>query len=358
MKKSKKIINYNELPHNKHIKFLIKLEKQAEIAFDFVLDKIINDIKSLLKEEKLSKSDDKLQPGWSIEIPKIELDLAKTVNKISEKYLIALKWILLGDLAGKKATDAAKEIGLTKVMIPGILASSYLQSLDTQRKYYNDLFGKKPEDIHKELIKESINKIKEKSNRTFDPILANIKSVIAETVNRVIADHHLQNISKVHKNAMDDIHAKGSESALNEAIDNIDERINKKTLAKELSKTSESLKNSWNRNVCTELAGTSAIGSHQAMIDIFHRENSDIKIAWITSEDERTCKWCNDISKNATGNWKYYKISDFKPTGWNFGRKKSEWQLTITPGHYNCRCFLVYIPPGYILDQGGNLIKV
>jgi hypothetical protein len=63
-----------------------------------------------------------------------------------------------------------------------------------------------------------------------------------------------------------------------------------------------------------------------------------------------------DASKKADGSFKKYKIGDFKASGYNFRRKKSEWELCIPPFHHNCRCMLQYVPRGFTVDNQGNFI--
>jgi hypothetical protein len=72
--------------------------------------------------------------------------------------------------------------------------------------------------------------------------------------------------------------------------------------------------------------------------------------------DDKICEWCYNASKKEDGSFKKYKMKDFKPSGYNFNRKKSEWELCIPGFHYRCRCTLIYVPRGFDVDKQGNFI--
>ena len=130
-----------------------------------------------------------------------------------------------------------------------------------------------------------------------------------------------------------------------------------KALMGELNRTSENFENKWNLAVGADLALASAAGTHQALLEIYGSDNDKVRVAWIEMEDEKVCSWCRNASKNTDGSHKLYKMTDFMPSGFNYGRKKSDWKLSITPAHPRCRCNLVYVPPGFKVDPSGGILK-
>lgn len=351
-------IKFKNLAPVKHIKILMAFEKQADLAFDLVIQTCFDEIKQTLQQDKLMKSDNKLKGGWTGEVPKIEINITKSVETVIERYLKALRWVLLGDLAGKGAREAAEACGLVKKIVPGLLPSAYLQSLDAQRQHHTEVMEELTPKLPADLIKESIKKIKQRADRIFDPMLANIKSVVLDTVDRVITDKAYTDMLAVHENAMDVIESEGAAEALERAKEVVDQRISKVDLTAELEGAAERLKNTWQRGVRTELAGSSAVGAHQAMLDIFGAKDPKVRVVWVMVEDEKTCEFCRDASKDNSGEFKYYQIGDFHPTGWNYGKKRKDWELQVPPAHPNCRCTIIYVPPGFAVTRAGDLIRI
>ena len=128
-------MNFKDLPHQEHADFLDDMEIMAGEAYDFAVSKMIDEIMSNLHSENLTKSKDdkKLRRGWTGRVSRVEVDIDSVLDKTLGRYLKALKYILLGKAAGLDAKKAAEDIGLTKKIIPGILQSSYLHSIDRQR---------------------------------------------------------------------------------------------------------------------------------------------------------------------------------------------------------------------------------
>ena len=324
------------------------------MAYNYAMLKMAVEIKKALKSERLTKSDD-LEPGWTGEVPKIEVDMEKTIAPIIQKHLNAIKWALMGDYAGKECAEAAKEVGLKGKVTPGIVPSSFLSSVDAHREHYVDLNAEKAPAMPKFLIKEALSNIVKKSSRFFDGVLLEIKNKILSTLESVIDSLNLKNTIEVHEEAKNLSSEVGAEDAIQQAVDQIDARINKKDLDKEMNRLIESMESRFETSVRTQTSQSSAVGTHVSIMEIYGRESDDIRIVNIPTEDERLCSWCNKISKKPDGSWIYYKLKDLEPAGYNFSRKKDEWRPSFSPLHHNCRCMTVYVPSGFEVGPDGSL---
>jgi hypothetical protein len=357
---AKQKIPLTSLAQYKHVKFLITTEKQAIVAYRFVMMKLVADLRKLMKKKKLAKSEDPsdgLEAGWTSDIPQIEVDLEALTAKVIDKYMSSLRWVLMGDFAGAEAKKAAESIGLKGKVTPGIVHAAYLQSLDSHAKHYEDVTGLEAPEMPTDLVKASFDQIAKRVGRFVDQTLAQLKLDVIGAVDRKIVDHNFRSLNEAHSEAHDALPTVGPTEAVAEAGGSISDVLSAKALTDELKRTADNFERKWDLAVRTDLAMASAAGTHQALLEIHGSDNPDVKVAWIEFEDERVCSFCKHASKNADGTHKLYKMADFQPSGYNYTRKRAEWKLAIPPAHPRCRCNLVYIPPGFKVDSDGSLSK-
>jgi hypothetical protein len=325
----------------KHVRQLKLLEKQGISAYSIVMKSMVEEIKKYLVKEKLSKSE---KIGWTGDVASVSINLDEISRKVITRHLDALRWVLIGDAAGKDARKFAKELGLTEKFIPGIIQSSYLSSLDIHREYFLFLTGIEA-DIPNELIGHSMEHIVSRTDRYIKQSIVQIENNILNALNKIADNFNFGNIARTHTNVVEDGYVK------NDRV-----YIPKTMIDKELKDVVKNYRSNWDRTVITEVGLSSSTATHQAMYEIFGAEDDEVQVVVLTSKDERLCKFCNGIANNPDGTFKFYRISDFKPAGYNLGKTRLQWEMCIPGFHINCRCMLIYVPKGFTVDSSGNLI--
>jgi len=291
--------------------------------------------------KSLAKSDDKLPRGWTGEVPKIEVDFDKLFAKSINKYMNALKYILLGKAAGPEAEEAAEATGATKNAIPGMIQSAYLDSIDTHRQYYDMLFDKSARTIPKELIKETLKAIDKKTSRFMDESLQRLSNKVVTAVEMEAERLRNSNINEV--------------SETRSETTEIKDKLTGATIMTVVREAGESYRSDWSRMVSMDLTLASAVGTHQVVQEIYSGSDGDVKVAWVAMRDEKTCEFCKNASRYTDGTFKLYGINEFEPAGYNYGKKRGEWKLCIPGAHPNCRCSLIYIPTGFEVTKDGTV---
>lgn len=358
--KPKNKIAFKDLAQYRHVQFLVATEKQALLAYRMVALKLAADLRKVAKRKKLAKSEDKtesLEPGWTDSVPSLEIDLEALTGRVIDKYLQGLRWVLLGDFAGKEASAAAASIGLKGKVTPGIVQAAYLQSLDSHADHYEDVTGQEAPEMPKALVKASFDQIIKRVNRLLDQTLSHLKADVQNAVDQSFASHNFKTLNEAHSEAHDRLPEVGAADAASEAGEAVAELLSAKALTAELKRATDRFENKWDLAVRSDLALASAAGTHQALLEIHGSDNPDVKVAWIEMEDERVCDFCHHASKNPDGSYKLYRINSFEASGYNYNRKRAEWKLSIPPAHPRCRCNLVYVPPGFVVESGGGLRK-
>jgi len=362
MLKNFKPITQRQFPQTKNIKFITELEKQAKSAFKIVAKSVVKEIAQHFRHERLAKSGvlskaDKLPRGWTGEVNKINIDLEKIVSPVMKKHINALRWLLYGDMAGKEAKQAAKDVGIKAKAIPGLLPSAYLQSIDAQRDYFEMVTGDEAPEIQKDLILESMKELMKRTQKFLDEFSLKFGNGITEVIQKEIDEQNYTNISQTLLTA----HDKMDEGLTGtEALAETDEfsGLELPKIEIGLKGILESVGVNWDRFANANIGNAAGVGTHQAMNEIYGQEDGDIRCVLLIHEDERLCDWCNKHSKKPDGSWIYYKLSDFKPAGYNYGRKKADWQLCIPAIHPRCRCTIGYAPVGFEFKPDGTLVKI
>lgn len=329
-------LSFKKLPHQKHAEFLDDAEIMVDQAYTAALEGIVKDVLELLVRKKLAKSDDRKR-GWTGEVPKIEADLDQLLDKTLSKYIRALKYILLGKAAGTEAEEAAKATGVNEKAIPGVIQSAYLDSLDTHREYYDSLTGKPARTIPKELIRETMGQIQKRVLRYMDESLLRLKNKVITAVEMEAEKLFASNIVGVITG------------------DKLTEKMAEGRLSYAITEAGESYRADWNRMTSMDITLASAVGTHQAVQEIYSGMHDDVKVAWVAMRDELTCKFCKDASRYPDGTFKLYSMDQFEPAGYNYAKKRADWKLCIPGAHPNCRCNLLFIPKGFEVLKNGTV---
>lgn len=327
-------INPMKTPHLKHIKFLKSLEKQSLRAYRIIMNQIIDDVVGML--DPLKKSDDR---GWTGKIPFIEIDLDLILRPLLERRLKAFEWLSVAGYASPEAIQSAKELGLIGQFTPGSVISAYLHALDTENEYYKILTGD-DKSLPASLLKDTMEELVSKTRSQLDLMMKQIEHNVVQTV-IAISESHNANLANQAKDP--DFLGKLADKADRYVAD-----VQAKRRLRELVKQQEP---SVYMGVQGEVARGSSVGTHQAMYEIFGGDGN-LRVIWVTYEDERVCEFCKKASKNDDGTYKEYSISDFKPYGFNFKKKKKDWVLTVPSAHPHCRCKLVFLLPNSIYKDG------
>lgn len=356
-KNQKKTIKNKELAHHDHFDFLDEIEKVSLKGFDFVMASAMREILTRVRGTTLKKTDD-LKRGWSGQVPKVEVDFEGIFEEVMGRYLEALKWILLGDSVGKDAAAVAKEIGLTEQVIPGLVPAAYLNSLDTHRQHFEDIFNKEAPFVKKDMVSESIDNINKRTGRFINQSLEKFKNQLIEAAENVQNQTNDQNIAMVHEHAHDLISSGTPKAeAMADAIEAVtSDEIAMPQLSRALQDAIGNYRKDWQLVTRVDTSLASAVGTHQAMAEVFGPSDDELKIAWYAFRDEKTCKFCKEASRNRDGSFKLYGLKDFEPAGTNYSKKRDNWTLCVPPGHFQCRCSLIYVPPGFDIDNNGNLV--
>lgn len=357
MTKKFKPLRQNQFPQTKNIKFIIGLEKQASAMFKLVAASIVKDIAAHFKSNKLAKAD-RLPKGWLGEVPKINIDLEKIVNPVMKKHMDALRWLLYGDAAGKDAKAAAKDVGIKAKAIPGLLPSSYLASIDAQRDYYTEVMGKPAPEMDKDLLLQSMKELMVRTQKFLDEFSMKFGNGLTEALQKNIDEQNYTNVSQALLMAHEAVDT-GSTGA--EAIEGVASEFEGLDLPKirvDISGIVEQVGANWDLFANANIGMASSVGTHQAMNQIYGSNTSDIKVVLMTNENEKVCPFCAEKSRLITGQYIYYDLTDFKPTGYNYGKKRKEWELQIPPEHPRCYCTLIYVPSGFFVDKDHTLKKI
>jgi hypothetical protein len=346
-------INVKKTPQASNVRFFKRMEAEALLAYRHVTKRLIKDIIYILREEKLAKSDDetrtgKLPKGWTGSINRITIDLNDRIAPMIDRYLKGFNWILFGDMSDKESKKIARELKLNRMFTPGSAISAYLHSIDSNREFYKDVYGSDP-GFPKQLIKESMEAIPEVSSIALSQSFMNIKTGLLLALNAIVDAHNNDNVNDAFEKIqdLDDV----DKEEIKKIGENLDEYIEASRIDIEMRRAARRLERPFVLGAQNTIAQASALGTHQALHEIYGARDQDMDLIWVCVEDEKVCNWCKPLSKNKDGTYKIYKLSDFKPAGYNYGKKRKEWKLALPKAHPSCRCEVIMKPRGWKIDN-------
>lgn len=378
MKKLLRISKQN-MPCNKQDKFLDQILAMANEGFDLINDLMLDAILKQMKQEKLAKSDEndilkkllssRSKRGFSGEIPRVELDLSFT-KTIMDKYLAGIKWILMGKSAGKDVEKIVEELGLKNRIPTGIVFGTFLNSIDVQRQFYEDLNGVIAPKINNNTLKYALDFVNQHSGNWCDKFVLEHRTKMLQAIQDQIAEFNNANVNNVHQayhslleqrdlttNQIKTIEEK--QELIKQAVkDTVEKKMSLVQMKQHLKDTTHQYSTDWDRLVSTEVGMANGAGTHAAIMEIFGSDEDDLLVANVNVTDHRCCDTCQEWSRHDDGSLKLYRFKDIKPVGYNIGKKRKDWYLTPAQSHPNCRCTLVHIPSGFTVDNDGHLVKL
>ena len=306
-----------------HLKFIKQLEKNGNLAYQIVVDKMIDDIISHLKSEKLAKSNesDNIPKNWNKLIPRININVNDALGPIIEKYMLALKYALLGVAAGEKAEKAVEELGLKTYLPKGLLFQGFLDAVDTQSDYFSKALKipKIKTDVSKDpFIEYTFKFIKEKTARYLDKTLVDMKTKALDAIQNIINEHNHENTANVHRvahNLAEGLEeTKKKREAVQEAVKAVAEHRLSLTKAKQtLKDTFKDYSTNWDLVVKTEVGMASASATSQAIMSLAGSKGGDVIVTIVSIEDDRVSQECKNWSRNPDGSLKYFRLTSLKP---------------------------------------------
>ena len=350
-------------PLLRQVLFLKRIEAEMQAAYELISSRLVEELASHIKTiEPLSKSDEKDLNEMVKKVPRFEVDLS-SINKLIEKYMLALKYTIIGKAAGKEAEDAVAELRLKTKIPAGGVVQGYLSALDAHTEYLKDVLDKEG-NISSKWTKYGLDFIKEKTGMMVDSKILELRSRTLTALQDSLKELDVQNEAAVREYVLAEQFAdrniktiKAKQALVKEAIQDVFEKKTPLHVIKQrLKDVTKDYATNWNLIIRTETGLASGAASQQAIQDIVGHE--DPVVAIIVVKDDRLSEFCNDNSLNEDRSYKYFKMSSLKPPGFNLGKKKGEWKNSIPSRHFRCRCSLVYIPDGFRLDQYGSLIAL
>lgn len=342
MKNLKKIVKAIR-PLKNHSVFLDSQEKTASDIFDIIVTKMIDACAAALSKEKMAKSDKetKLPSKWLEEVPLIKLDVNKVVEPIIEKYLLALRYALLGSAAGEDAIEAVKELNLFRVLPKGLIIQSFAHSIDSHKDYLSEILQLQRPRINSEWMDLTLKFIEEKSGRFVDKALYDMKAKAMAEIDKLVLDKNMQNSLEAARSSHDLI---GQMKAIDKKRDAVKDAVKKISEHKiSLSAAKQALKDSfkdsasnWDMIVRTESSMASNVAATQTIIDLVSKTNDDPIVSIVDMGDSRVSEVCKKWSRDENGHLKYFRLSNLKPPGYNLGLKKKDWENCIPVRHVNC----------------------
>lgn len=326
-----------------------------EEGFDRVTEDLIDAVLKQIKTEKLAKSDKEtvlrlLGAGKTrgfTGVPKVELDLSFTKD-LMDKYLLALKWMLMGRAAGKEAEKAVEELGLKNILPVGAVFGTFLHAIDKQREHYFDLTGREPPKIHEDSLKYSLDFVNERTGKWVDQSLLAYKNKVLQELQDRIETFNQQNVAVAHESYHALLKDKGivesqiktikeKQELIQEAARKVvEKKMSLVQMKQHLKDTTKDYGKDWDRLVTTEIGMATGAGTHLAVQEVFGAEDEEMLVANVNIRDQRCCDECESWSRKPDGSLKLYRLSDIKPVGYNVSRKRKDWHLTAGTQHPHC----------------------
>jgi hypothetical protein len=344
-----------------HAKFVKEHELKAAHGYELVLSKLIDELLSQLKIERLIKSDVPDVPP----VAHIEIDAMSRMQSTIESYLEALRYILLGSAAGDDAMKAVEKLRLKTKLPSGSVVQAYLDATDTHRDHYSDLQGVPAPEMNDPWRKKTLDLIKERCGRHVDQsvtelrnrLMANLETALQEAANE---QHQEAKRAALEKLKAQDLSARESKQVIKEVLEQATkERMSLAKARQILKDATKDYATNWDRIVSTEIGMASNTAVTQTIQETAGKVELDPIVVIATKHDDRVDDICMSGSYNKEGEYRYFRLSSLKPPGYNLGKKKKEWVGESIPlRHFRCRCSMLWVPDGYKVNTDGSLVKL
>lgn len=347
-----------------HIRFLRENELHAEDAYNLLSEKLIAAIIDILRTEKLVKSEDDTDLPHIQLPPKITIDVRQAISGTIDKYLEAMRYMLLGDAAGPDALEIVEQMRAKTKMPDGIVPQAYFASTDMHRDYWSDIHQRAAPAGASKFRAVTIAALKERCGENIDKSIAELRNKLMRTLDESIAaqqDEHKREAQReaMHRLQEQDLNARQRREMVREmTVQAAEQRLSLQDLKQALRDTTRDYSTNWNLIVHTETQLAANTAAVHTISEAGAVTGTDPIVAIVDKMDERETEFCSENSHHANGEWKYFRLSRLKPPGYNLGKPKKEWSNSAPLRHFGCRCILVYVPRGYKLDANGSLVKL
>jgi hypothetical protein len=356
MNSKKKLLHYLHR-HDRHADYLKDLEAKASHAYDLIMDKMIAEILTYLKGEKLIKSeeDDILR----LTAPRLTIDLQTGVQDMIDKYLQGLRYILTGPAAGDDAQGAIEVMRIFSKVPAGVAIQSFLASIDHHRDSYQAVTGDTAPAFPDKWLGRSLDVLQERCARQMDQNITELRNRVMHKLDAAIQEQHdkpRRHALEQYKATLEDQEKTAAErrALARELISNaVRTRGSLARVKQDLKDATQNYAVNWDRVIATEVGLANNVAAAQTISVIAGLDDPIVVI--FDKQDARETEFCRTNSHHEEGEWKYYKLSSLKPAGYNLGKKQKDWTNCIPKRHFGCRCELVYIPQGFKLTKEGSL---
>jgi hypothetical protein len=347
-----------------HVRNTKDRELAARHAYDLIVDKMIENVINILKSERVFKSDDDENLKNIPKRPEIQIDVWKMINDSIDKHLQALKYVMLGQAAGKDVVDIVESLRLKTKLPKGAIVQTYLDATDTHRGHFSDVTGNKASPIDDKWRLNALEVMRDRAGRYVDQTIEDLRNRTMASLQTSIEEYMSESHKHMKSRLLDQLKKEGLTTAEKRAIvksslSKMVERGTSLQQAKQAMKdATQSYETNWERIVRTEFAMASNVAAATTIHESAGKYETDPIVIILDKMDDRESEECESWSHHQDGDWKYYRLSSLKPAGYNLGKKKSMWLNSIPPRHISCRCVLIYVPSGFKVDSHGSLVAL
>lgn len=210
--------------------------------------------------------------------------------------------------------------------LAGILSPEQLYTLN-----YSDVEQYIRKEQYSQLTKRELAEYKATATRTY-VYIRGMGNRVKETLGNSISEEELKRTIEIKQNLDEGVLERKSVQAIVSSIGNQLGDWNR----------------DWGRIVETEMQNIFCIGTAQVIVDEHGLDALVYKDVF-----SGACTHCRYLYTTGGSGSKprIFKISSLIANGDNIGRKARDWKAVIGVTHPYCRCFLRYLPKGYVWDE-------
>jgi len=332
-----------------------KINENVEIILEIMLDKIIDH----LVNKKIVKKSEK-----PIDIEKINRQMEriykfKGVQTIIDDYMEVLKKVMLGFFD----QEELDQFGITGLNRTSSFYHIYNNSTNYQRDSFKEALslGKIPLPIS-EYRNKMIAISLQKAGNEVDKKIVDMKNDIIQSLTEQINNTNNSSLQRLLDEDRSTLQKQVNTTEkrreiIKDALNGAFERRTSTTKAKQIMKdVIKDYSVDYDRIIRTE----SQKIRHEATVNTINeiQKEKQVVVCIVNIDDHRVSKECKDWSRDGSNKLKYFYLKDLKPSGFNLDKKRKDWQNSIPPRHFNCRCALVYVPNGFKCDKYGSLTSL
>jgi len=143
-----------------------------------------------------------------------------------------------------------------------------------------------------------------------------------------------------------------------EMIDAVKNKTSLNKVRNTLKTTAKDMYRNWRLIVKTEFQMAKGTATSRCIEDIAKVTKTKTVVCIVDMDDDRVSAFCRRNSRHQNGDLKYFYYDDLMPAGYNLSRKPKDWKNSVPLRHFNCRCWLVYVPPGCKVTPSGSVVEL